>query len=49
VVAGKSLDAAVGAIEELEATAKLCLLLQNQAVRALDAAQVQELRELFPS
>jgi ribulose-5-phosphate 4-epimerase/fuculose-1-phosphate aldolase len=49
VVAGKSLDAAVGAIEELEATAKLFLLLQNQAVRALDAAQVQELHESFPS
>jgi 3-dehydro-4-phosphotetronate decarboxylase len=49
VVAGKSLDAAVGAIEELEATAKLFLLLQGQSVRPLDAAQVQELRELFPS
>jgi 3-dehydro-4-phosphotetronate decarboxylase len=49
VVAGKSLDAAVGAIEELEATAKLFLLLQGQPVRPLDAAQVQELRELYPS
>jgi 3-dehydro-4-phosphotetronate decarboxylase len=49
VVASKSLDAAVGAIEELEATAKLFLLLQGQAVRPLDAAQVQELRELYPS
>jgi ribulose-5-phosphate 4-epimerase/fuculose-1-phosphate aldolase len=49
VVAGKSLDAAVGAIEELEATARLFLLLQNQNVRVLDAAQVQELRERFPS
>ena len=49
VVAGKSLDAAVGAIEELEATAKLFLLLQGQSVRPLDAAQVQELRELYPS
>ena len=48
VVAGKSLDAAVGAIEELEATAKLFLLLQGRKTRALDAAQVQELRELFP-
>ena len=48
VVAGKSLDAAVGAIEELEATAKLFLLLQGQSVRPLDAAQVQELRELYP-
>ena len=49
VVAGRSLDAAVGAIEELEATAKLFLLLQGQSVRPLDAAQVQELRELYPS
>jgi 3-dehydro-4-phosphotetronate decarboxylase len=49
VVAGKSLDAAAGAIEELEATAKLFLLLQGQSVRPLDAAQVQELRELYPS
>jgi ribulose-5-phosphate 4-epimerase/fuculose-1-phosphate aldolase len=49
VVAGKSLDAAVGAIEELEATAKLFLLLQGQSVRPLDGAQVQELRELYPS
>ena len=49
VVAGKSLDAAVGAIEELEATARLFLLLQGQEVRPLDAAQVQELRERFPS
>jgi ribulose-5-phosphate 4-epimerase/fuculose-1-phosphate aldolase len=49
VVAGKSLNAAVGAIEELEATAKLFLLLQGQSVRPLDAAQVQELRELYPS
>jgi 3-dehydro-4-phosphotetronate decarboxylase len=49
VVAGRSLDAAVGAIEELEATAKLFLLLQGQPVRPLDAAQVQELRELYPS
>jgi 3-dehydro-4-phosphotetronate decarboxylase len=49
VVAGKSLDAAVGAIEELEATARLFLLLQGHSVRPLDAAQVQELRELYPS
>ena len=48
VVAGKSLDAAVGAIEELEATAKLFLLLQGRKTRPLNAAQVQELRELYP-
>jgi 3-dehydro-4-phosphotetronate decarboxylase len=48
VVAGGSLDAAVGAIEELEATARLHLLLQGQKVRLLTPAQVQELRELYP-
>ena len=35
VVAATSLDAAVGAIEELEATAKLYLLLQGRATRPL--------------
>jgi ribulose-5-phosphate 4-epimerase/fuculose-1-phosphate aldolase len=49
VVAGKSLDAAVGAIEELEATAKLYLLLHGRCTRPLTGEQVQELRELFPS
>jgi 3-dehydro-4-phosphotetronate decarboxylase len=49
VVAGKSLDAAVGAIEELEATARLYLLLQGHPIRPLNAAQVHELRELYPS
>jgi 3-dehydro-4-phosphotetronate decarboxylase len=49
VVAGRSLDAAVGAIEELEATAKLHLLLQGHSIRALDPEQVQELRKLYPS
>jgi ribulose-5-phosphate 4-epimerase/fuculose-1-phosphate aldolase len=49
VVAGTSLDAAVGAIEELEATARLFLLLQGHSFRPLDAAQIQELRELYPS
>ena len=48
VVAGKSLDAAVGAIEELEATARLYLLLQGRKARPLNATQVQELRELYP-
>jgi ribulose-5-phosphate 4-epimerase/fuculose-1-phosphate aldolase len=49
VVAGTSLDAAVGAIEELEATARLYLLLQGHPIRPLNAAQVHELRELYPS
>ena len=37
MVAGSSLDAAVGAVEELEATARLFLLLQGHATRALGA------------
>ena len=49
VVAGSSLDVAIGAIEELEATAKLFLLLHGHGIRPLDAAQVQEIRELYPS
>jgi len=49
VVAGKSLDAAVGAIEELEATARLYLLLHDRKTRPLDADQVAELQRLFPT
>jgi 3-dehydro-4-phosphotetronate decarboxylase len=48
VVAGKSLDAAAGAIEELEATARLYLLLHGQRTRPLTAEQVEELRRLYP-
>ena len=48
VVAGTSLDAAVGAIEELEATAKLYLLLQGHATRPLGAAEIDELEARFP-
>lgn len=47
VVAGSSLDAAVNAIEELEQTAKLVLLLRGQAVRHLGAEQVAELNRRF--
>ena len=49
VVAGKSLDAAADAIEELEATARLYLLLQDRPIRPLDADQVDELRRLYPA
>jgi ribulose-5-phosphate 4-epimerase/fuculose-1-phosphate aldolase len=49
VVAGKSLDTAVGAIEELEATARLCLLLHGRNTRPLSPEQVRELRALYPS
>lgn len=48
VVAGASLDAAAGSIEELEATARLYLLLRGQAVRTLDPAEVEDLRQRYP-
>jgi 3-dehydro-4-phosphotetronate decarboxylase len=43
VVAGSDLDAAVNAIEELEETAKLYLLLRGAKTRYLTPAQVREL------
>ena len=49
VVAGTTLDAAVNAIEELEQTAKLVLLLRGQAVRYLSDADVTELNRRFAS
>ena len=49
VVAGTSLMAASDAIEELEATAKLHLLLQGQKTRPLTPAQCAELRKKYPS
>jgi ribulose-5-phosphate 4-epimerase/fuculose-1-phosphate aldolase len=48
VVAGSSLAAAVNAIEELEQTAKLVLLLKDQPTRYLSPAQVAELNRRFP-
>jgi ribulose-5-phosphate 4-epimerase/fuculose-1-phosphate aldolase len=48
VVAGKSLEAAVYATEELEETAKLFLLLQGRHPRCLTAEQVAELEARFP-
>jgi len=47
VVAGQTLESAVYATEELEETARLFLLLQNQAVRCLTPSQVEELRARF--
>ena len=44
VVAGTSLAAAAGAIEELEETAKLHLLLHGHRIRPLTPVQVEELR-----
>ena len=47
VVSGASLEAAVYAIEELEETAKLFLLLKGQEVSPLTDAQIAELIEVF--
>ena len=49
VVAGSSLAAATDAVEELEETAKLFLLLQGQRICTLDAAQVTALRARYPA
>jgi len=49
VVAGASLDAAANAIEELEETAKLFLLLRGCKTRFLTNEQVAAIREAFPS
>ena len=48
VVAGTSLEAAVNAIEELEETAKLYLLLHQRPMRLLSAAQGAELMAKYP-
>ncbi|GLS22388.1 hypothetical protein GCM10007874_54060 [Labrys miyagiensis] len=47
VVAGKDLEGAVYAIEELEETAKLHLLLRNLNPRHLSPSQVSELARYF--
>ncbi|MPZ43023.1 MAG: aldolase [Betaproteobacteria bacterium] len=49
VVAGSSLAAAADAVEELEATAQLYLLLRGSRVRALTEAQVADLKQRFPT
>lgn len=49
VVAGSDLSAAADAIEELEATAQLYLLLRGSRVRPLTEAQVAHLKQRFPS
>jgi ribulose-5-phosphate 4-epimerase/fuculose-1-phosphate aldolase len=48
VVAGSSLAAAVDAVEELEATARLFLMLRHEPCRHLTAAQIAALRTQFP-
>jgi len=47
VVSGTSLEAAVYAMEELEETAKLFLLLQGHDIAPLSAQMIQELAEAF--
>ncbi|HEU4827417.1 MAG TPA: 3-oxo-tetronate 4-phosphate decarboxylase [Dongiaceae bacterium] len=49
VVAGSSLGAAMNAIEELEETARLYLLLHGRPTRYLEPEQVAELRRRFPN
>ncbi len=49
VVSGTSLAAATDAVEELESTARLFLLLRGQACRCLSSEQVAELRQRFPA
>jgi ribulose-5-phosphate 4-epimerase/fuculose-1-phosphate aldolase len=49
IVAGTSLAAATDAIEELEATAKLYLLLHGKKTRPLTAPQCAALRERYPT
>ena len=48
VVSGTSLPAAVDAIEELEETARLYLLLHNRPTHYLSTAQVEDLKRRFP-
>ena len=49
VVAGTTLAAAADAAEELEATARLYLLLQGRRVRALTPEQVADIRRRYPA
>lgn len=49
VVAGNGLSAAMDAVEELEETARLFLMLRGQPIRMLTDAQVAELQRRFPS
>lgn len=49
VVAGSSLAAAADAVEELEATARLYLLLQGRRLRTLTPEQVFDIRRRYPA
>jgi len=48
VVAGKTLGAAVDAIEELEETARLFLLVRQHKYHVLDNEQIELLRQKYP-
>lgn len=48
VVGGSTLAAAADAVEELEATARLYLLLRGEPIRPLNAEQVAELKRRYP-
>ena len=47
VVAGKDVEAACNAIEELEATARLAMLMHGQSPRLLTAAQIRDVVTTF--
>ena len=49
VVAGSSLAAAADAVEELEATARLYLLLQGRRLRLLKPEQIADIRTRYPA
>lgn len=49
VVAGTSLSAAIDAIEELEETARLYLLLHGRPTRYLNEEQIADLKRRFPT
>jgi 3-dehydro-4-phosphotetronate decarboxylase len=49
LVAGRDLETAVYATEELEETAKLYLLLRGEKLRLLSTEQVEELHRRYPS
>ncbi|MCG6875682.1 MAG: aldolase [Betaproteobacteria bacterium] len=49
VVGGTTLAAATDAIEELEATARLYLMLRGENVRLLTASEVADLRRKYPT
>lgn len=49
IVAGTSLSAAQDAIEELEETARLFLMLRHEKLKLLNPAQIAELQRRYPS